>query len=134
MAFALLLHTLTMNTAWLKHHNCFKHKVQAFDTLQGTHDIPALCTSEQLCNSIRICLLTAAKQKQCKSAAAIAAKVQQKFALKVSVSTVQRALRKEAETPQAQGCATADSKTETGKDQIWHCSPEKVTQCAGATS
>ena len=40
-------------------------------------------------------ILAAAKQKQCKSAAAIAAKVQQKFALKVSVSTVQRALRKE---------------------------------------
>ena len=40
-------------------------------------------------------ILTTAKQKQCKSAAAIAAKVQQKYALKVSVSTVQRALRRE---------------------------------------
>ena len=39
-------------------------------------------------------ILTTAKQKQCKSAAAIAAKVQQKYALKVSVSTVQRALRR----------------------------------------
>ena len=28
------------------------------------------------------------------------------------------------ETPQAQGSANADSKTETHKDQIWHCSPE----------
>ena len=35
------------------------------------------------------------QQKQCKSTAATAAKVEQKFALKVSVSTVQRALRKE---------------------------------------
>ena len=70
-------------------------------------------------------ILTTAKQKQCKSAAAIAAKVQHKYALKVSVSTVQRALRREgAETPQAQGCANADSKTETDKGQIWQCSPE----------
>jgi len=40
-------------------------------------------------------ILAAAKQKQCKSAAAIAARVQQKSVLKVSVSTVQRALRRE---------------------------------------
>ena len=40
-------------------------------------------------------MLAAAKQKQCKSAAAIAAKVQQKFAVKVTVSSVQRALNKE---------------------------------------
>ena len=39
-------------------------------------------------------ILTAAKQKQYKSAAAIAAKVQQNYALKVSVSTVQRALKR----------------------------------------
>ncbi len=29
------------------------------------------------------------------------------------------------DTPQAQGCANADSQTETHKDQLWHCSPEK---------
>ena len=40
-------------------------------------------------------ILAAAKQKQCKSAAAITARVQQKSVLKVSVSTVQRALRRE---------------------------------------
>ena len=40
-------------------------------------------------------ILTTAKQQQCRSAAAIAAKAQQKYALKVSVSTVQRALRRE---------------------------------------
>ena len=66
-------------------------------------------------------ILAAAKQKQCKSAAAIAARVQQKSVLKVSVSTVQK---RGPETPQAQGCANADSKTETHKDQIWHCSLE----------
>ena len=41
-------------------------------------------------------ILAAAKQKQCKPAAAIAARVQQKSVLKVSVSTVQRALRRES--------------------------------------
>ncbi|DBA91495.1 TPA: hypothetical protein ACH3X1_003126 [Trebouxia sp. C0004] len=40
-------------------------------------------------------ILVAAKQKQCKSAAAITARIQQKSVLKVSVSTVQRALRRE---------------------------------------
>ena len=71
-------------------------------------------------------ILTAAKQKQCKSAiAAIAAKSQQKYALNISVGTVQRALRREGLTaPQAQGCANSDSKTETEKGQIWLCSPE----------
>ena len=40
-------------------------------------------------------ILAAAKQKECKIAAAITAKVQQKSVPKVSVSTVRRALRKE---------------------------------------
>ena len=40
-------------------------------------------------------ILAAAKQKECKSVAAITAKVQQKSVPKVSVSTVQRALRRE---------------------------------------
>jgi len=38
-------------------------------------------------------VLAAAKQKQCKSAAAIATKVQQKAGIKVSISTVERALK-----------------------------------------
>ena len=45
------------------------------------------------------CILAAAKQKQCKSAAAITGKVQQKSVLKVSVSTVQHALRREGLKP-----------------------------------
>ncbi len=40
-------------------------------------------------------ILAAPKQKQCKSAAAITARVQQKSVMKVGVSTLQRALRRE---------------------------------------
>ena len=60
-------------------------------------------------------ILAAAKQKQCQSAAAIAAKVQQKSGLKVSVSTVQRSLKRGGLNHQAQGSANADSKIETHK-------------------
>ncbi|DBA90884.1 TPA: hypothetical protein ACH3X2_004254 [Trebouxia sp. C0005] len=78
-------------------------------------------------------ILEAAKQKQCKSAAAITARVQQKSVLKVSVSTVQRALRREGLKhlrPKVVPILTANRDTQGPNLAL---QPREQTQCVGAT-
>ena len=70
-------------------------------------------------------ILAAARQKQCKSAAAIAAESSAKGChesqCQHSATCFQKGV---AETPQAQGCTNVGSKSETHKGQDWHRSPE----------
>ena len=78
-------------------------------------------------------ILAAAKQKEFKSAAAITAKVQQKSVSKVSVNTVQRALRREGLKhlrPKVVPILTAKQRHTRTKLAL---QPREQTQCVGAT-